>query len=98
MGFTSPDAAPTDTASIAQQAPDTGSVTTKKPDFGHNLMSYMQQRYPVMDGIANAIAAPDANAGAAPQGQMPDYSSMIAQNAQPKQSGGLSAILKLIGI
>ena len=78
-----------------------------KPDFGDRLGNYFESKYPIAGGLAQAVfgnnqaAAPAPAAAQAPaQPQMPgqpapDYS-MIAMNAQPKQSGGgLEALLKL---
>jgi hypothetical protein len=79
-----------------------------KPDFGQRLGSYFENKYPIAGGLAQAVfgqntpapAATPANPGTPPialppGGDQPDYSQMIAQNAQPKQGGGLAALLKL---
>jgi hypothetical protein len=74
-------------------------------DFGHRLGNYFESKYPIAGGLAQAVfgggnQAPitqpaTAPLAAMPQPSQPDYS-MIAQNAQPKQGGGLAAILKLL--
>jgi hypothetical protein len=92
--------------------PDYGGVPAPKEEsFGDKLGGFLKDRFPVAGGLADLViggghhTAPDGvqPVGPAsaplpnmPQQQMPDYSDIIAQNAQPKQSGGLQTILKLL--
>jgi hypothetical protein len=98
MGFSSPPG-----ADAVHQHP--GSAASQ-PSFGDRLMTYLQNKYPVAGGLANAAfgghQSSDTNPSVASlppvQGmEQPDYSQMLAMNAQPKQGGGgLSTILKLL--
>lgn len=99
MGFL----APTD-------APVSGGETAapKTPDFGDRLGAYFSAKYPIAGSLMNAVAGPSTPTGAqtppmqhetahaAPLTAGPDYSSLISQNAQPKEGGGLAAILKML--
>lgn len=79
-------------------------------NLGSSVLNYMQQRYPIAGGLANAAfgssvqgvqqPAQEAQAPVMDQGTMPDYSQMLSMNAKPPSSngGGLATILKLIGI
>jgi hypothetical protein len=86
-----------------------GAAPSAKPDFGDRMGDYFESKYPISGGLAQAVfgqnaqpqAAPTATPATAPSAAMPnnsqpDYSQMIAQNAQPQQAGGgLAALLKL---
>lgn len=90
-------------------APTTGDAAAPAhKSFGDKLGDYFQSKYPIAGGLAGmvfgnnqvppAVTPPAGGTGATDPGMsMPDYSSLIAQNSQPKQSGGLAAILKLLG-
>lgn len=85
-------------------APTDGTAAPAHQDFGQRLGNYFESKYPIAGGLAQAVfgggnqapATQPATAplAAMPQAGQPDYS-MIAQNAQPKQGGGLAALLKL---
>jgi hypothetical protein len=99
------------TGAEAGAAPATpvGGVEAAAPaqkSFGDRLGDYFKNRYPIAGGLAGMVFDPQQSQPAtAPLAPMPggttqpDYSQMIAQNAQPQQGGGgLGAILKLIGL
>lgn len=85
-----------------------GGATPAAPaqkSFGDRLGDYFKNRYPIAGGLAGMVFDPQQNQAAVaplapvPGNTQPDYSQMIAQNAQPQQGGGgLGAILKLIGL
>jgi hypothetical protein len=83
-----------------------GGAAPAEKSFGDRLGDYFKNRYPIAGGLAGMVFDPQqsqpATAPLAPMPggtQQPDYSQMIAQNAQPQQGGsGLGAILKLIGL
>lgn len=88
-----------------QSAAPAADTAATKPDFGQRLGSYFESKYPIAGGLANAVfgggqpqaAAPviaDAPLPQLPGQPAPDYS-MLAMNAQPKEGGGLAALLKL---
>ena len=94
-----------DTGGAAPTTGDAGGDAHKS--FGDKLGDYFKSRYPTAGGIASAVfnpsqnqapAAPATSTGPTDPGMsMPDYSSLIAQNAQPQQGGGgLAALLKLL--
>lgn len=94
-------------ASPDAAAPAGGATTApEQKSFGDRLGDYFKNRYPIAGGLAGMVFDPQqqqpATAPLAPMPggtQQPDYSQMIAQNAQPQQGGGgLGAILKLIGL
>ena len=86
----------------ATAAPATGGDAATAPQhksFGDKLGDYFKSRYPIAGGLAgmvfdpNGQQAPTAQPASAPLAAMPnnsqpDYSSLIAQNAQPQQGGG----------
>lgn len=93
-------------ATAAPATGDSGAAASHK-SFGDKLGDYFQSRYPIAGGLAGMVFNPNQNQAPAapatstgptdPGVSMPDYSSLIAQNAQPKQGGGgLAAILKLL--
>lgn len=106
MGFTSPVSG----GAEQEAAPAGGGDTAaKKLTFGDRLGTYFQEHYPIAGGLAGMVfgnnapsptPAPGQGMAAMPavpmQQDQPDYTSMLAMNAQPKQGGGLSAILKLL--
>lgn len=85
-------------------APATGDAAAPAhQSFGDKLGNYFESKYPIAGGLANMVfgnsqtpaAAAAAPIAPMPSGTQPDYSQMIAQNAQPKQgSGGLATLLK----
>jgi len=89
--------APTGGTGTAAQAPKT---------FGDKLGDYFKNRYPIAGGLAGMVFDPQQQGQPAtapltsmPGNTQPDYSQMIAQTAQPQQSGnGLEAIIKLLGL
>ncbi len=95
------------TAGDQGAAPAEGAIPAKLPDFGQRLGNYFDSKYPIAGGLSQAVfgnnQAPEAGAGVQsataplavmPQAQQQD-TSMLAMNAQPKQGGGLEALLKL---
>lgn len=93
-------ATPTGDAPVGGAAP----AGPEKQSFGDRLGDYFKNRYPIAGGLAGMVFPQQGQTASAPLAPMPnqtqpDYSQMIAQNAQPQQGGGgLSAILKLIGM
>ncbi len=100
-------------ASPDAAAPAGGATTApEQKSFGDKLGDYFKSRCPIAGGLAGMVFDPNQNqqtapapaAAVAPQAQIlpgdqPDYTQMIAMNAQPQQGGGgLGAILKLIGL
>lgn len=75
----------TDTSGQTQDSMGKEAVSGGGPNTGDRLMQYFQNRYPVAGGVAQAVL-PD----------MQDNSQLIQMNAQPKQGGGLTDLLKLI--
>jgi hypothetical protein len=73
--------------------------------FGGRLEQYFKGRYPVASGLAGMIFDPNnqqpqqqqITPGQTANNSLPDYSSLIAQNAVPRAPGiGLSTIIKLL--
>lgn len=95
-------------ATPTTEAPAGGATAAPaQKSFGDRLGDYFKNRYPIAGGLAGMVFDPQqsqpATAPLAPMPggtvQQPDYSQMIAQNAQPQQGGGgLGAILKLLGL
>lgn len=92
-------AAPADGAAPATDA----TAAPAHQDFGQRLGSHFESKYPVAGGLAQAVfggsQASASQPATAPLVPMPQAGqqdmSMLAMNAQPKQGGGLEALLKL---
>ena len=110
MGFTSPSGGGAEQGAAPAGG---GNVVAKKPTFGDWPGTYFQERYPIAGGLAGMVFGNNAPQIALhPEYQQPgaqfsvtsdpdgqdSYSQLISMNAQPKQGGGLSAILKLLGV
>ena len=88
--------------------PAAGNAAAKKPDFGERLGNYFDSKYPIADGLAQAVfgnnqapaPGPTAQLATAPLAPMPQAgqqdTSLLGMNAQPQHGGGgLAALLKL---
>lgn len=115
MGFSSDSGSNQGSVDAANAAPNTNG--DGHASFGHMLIDYLKNRYPIAGGVAGAIAGngrptQDGSSGAVaqagqaasappvvlPSNNMPDYSGLISQNAQPSQGSGqgLKAILSML--
>lgn len=83
-----------------------GSKGGEGPSFGDNLLSFVQQRFPVAGGIAGAFQGAGHSAESPYQMSMNENpvpqvgGDFVQANAMPKQGGGgqgLSMLMKLFG-